>query len=114
MTEEYPDTPILFLAPQAGREYILAQTGQSLNLGLAKTLLNAGENTIIINSTLPDEIQAVLIEHERVQLGVILNWISSGRQIEAILAKAHDIGLAAGMELAEQLGVLEDYLALRE
>ena len=67
---------------------------------------------IIINSLLPEPIRRVLLRHEQVQYDMIQDYSSHG-EIENIMPFAHYAGLDAGLELAIELGVAEDYLKLR-
>ncbi len=81
---------------------------------LAFTVINkeTGAAEIIINSTLPQTIQQVLLEHERVQYEMIQGYSGRGN-IEDMMPYAHYAALDAGIELAIKLGVIDEYLHLR-
>jgi hypothetical protein len=114
-TPENP-IPVLLMKPEEAQVYLhLAEPDARLNLGITQYNRETGEGTIIINANLPPLIRQVIHEHEQVQCLMIQKYVSNHpeRHMEDILPYAHFAGLNAGVELAKQLGVLEDYLEIR-
>lgn len=87
------------------------------NIGLnhAKTLFHreSGDAEIIVDSGLPAHIQNAFLAHEMAQLAIIRDYARTGRSVDGVLGKAHEVGLAAGIEKARELGIMEEYLKIR-
>lgn len=104
------ETSILRLTESESRSHL-----GDIALNLAKTIYDrrTGDARIIVDVTLSPVIQEVLIEHELVQLGVIRESERVGLAVDSVLAVAHESGLRSGMEMAERLGVLSEYMEIR-
>jgi len=118
MARETDNTPsIHYMKPDQAREHLrLDRHDGRLNLGITRINREAGSSEIIINADLPEPIQQVILEHERVQLDIITAYIEllPGRKISDVMPYAHRLGLQAGIALAEELGVLDQYMKLRK
>ena len=108
---------VLKMNESAALEYFKTQG----NLYLAKfvggmTLYNqeTGRATIVINSDLDSDLQAVYFCHEEAQLAQIVEARDSGIAFGTICYVAHRVGLDAGVAEAQRRGVLDKYLHHRE
>lgn len=114
-TETPSNTNVKYLPTRKAETLIKNETGERMQFSHAVTVLgkNGRQDIIIIDSKLPKKIQAVYLEHETVQLLTIRDWLRTRQQVEAILPMAHGNGLRAGIELAKELDVLDQYLKIR-
>jgi|GEM_PF-4059595 len=108
--------PVIKLPDKQISQYVEEYSGEKIDWGGALTIFQkeTGKPQIIISKNLPEKLQEVLLEHERAQLEVILNWTANGRPKHQILQLAHDIGVQAGTEKAKELGIIKLYKDFRE
>lgn len=113
---------MLYVSPTEGNELVkqhylrLAGRYDGQRLHHAGTLYdpNTGEATILVDNSLPPEIQKIYELHERVQHRRIREYVNAtGRPKEGIMPHAHFEGLEAGKRLARRLKVLPAYLKVR-
>lgn len=111
--QELSPKPLIIYAPPSEGEKIVGYEEPRLQLAVTVMNKKTGESKIIINSTLPEPIRRVLLRQERVQYEMIQKYSSHG-DIENMMPYAHYAGLDAGLELAIELGVVDEFLRLRD
>ena len=105
------------LPPNEAKSFIEECVGQGASFRYAATIFHpeTEEPQIVVDSTFSPGIQEVYLEHERVQLEMIIGYKErTGFSIHGVLPKAHYAGLYAGVKLAKKLGILDEYTKIRQ
>lgn len=106
---------LLLVRPKDGHVSLPERGVGRMNLRGGVTVIDqrTSRATIIIDATLPPDLQSIYQAHEAAQLAVIQQERTRGVPFSSCCAVAHEAGLQAGIAEAIRLGTLDTYLAHR-